>query len=229
MESPTSDSRHDRMAVRLSVIISRLLSGEALVLKSLSEEFGVSERTLRRDLHQRLIHLDIRNDDGVYRLSESRLRDRSPGALSFIRASGIARILPIQDKQLVNMLIDESRVSPCLIWHAPLKPHVTFPEFFIRLVQAICQSQQITVLADGHRYLSLEPYRLIYYGEEWYLVACQSSGIRVFALTTIGAVTVASEKFIQRDDISSLISGEGFITALPHFPFINDVINTFRQ
>jgi len=71
MESPTSDSRHDRMAVRLSVIISRLLSGETLVLKSLSEEFGVSERTLRRDLHQRLIHLDIRNDDGVYRLSES--------------------------------------------------------------------------------------------------------------------------------------------------------------
>ena len=105
MESPTSDSRHDRMAVRLSVIISRLLSGEALVLKSLSEEFGVSERTLRRDLHQRLIHLDIRNDDGVYRLSESRLRDRSPGALSFIRASGIARILPIQDKQLMNMLM----------------------------------------------------------------------------------------------------------------------------
>lgn len=40
MESPTSDSRHDRMAVRLSVIISRLLSGETLVLKSLSEEFA---------------------------------------------------------------------------------------------------------------------------------------------------------------------------------------------
>ena len=149
MESPTSDSRHDRMAVRLSVIISRLLSGEALVLKSLSEEFGVSERTLRRDLHQRLIHLDIRNDDGIYRLSESRMRDRSPGALSFIRASGIARILPIQDKQLVNMLIDESRVSPCLIWHAPLKPHVTFPEFFIRLVQVKASKLQCLLMDIG--------------------------------------------------------------------------------
>lgn len=129
----------------------------------------------------------------------------------------------------MNMLIDESRVSPCLIWHAPLQSHVTFPEFFMRLVQAICQNRQITVLAKGQRYHALDPYRLIYYGEEWYLVACQSSELRVFALTTIGAVTLTSEKFIQRDDISSLISGEGFITALPHFPFINDVINTFRQ
>ena len=51
--------RHDRLALRLSVIISRLLAGESLSLKSLSDEFGVSERTLRRDFSQRLLHLDL--------------------------------------------------------------------------------------------------------------------------------------------------------------------------
>ena len=55
------DSRYDRLAVRLSFIISRLLSGESLALHALAEEFGVSERTLRRDLHQPLSHLDIEN------------------------------------------------------------------------------------------------------------------------------------------------------------------------
>ncbi|GDK50507.1 transcriptional regulator [Escherichia coli] len=33
-------SRHDRLAVRLSLIISRLMAGESLSLKTLSDEFG---------------------------------------------------------------------------------------------------------------------------------------------------------------------------------------------
>ncbi len=37
-------SRHDRLAVRLSLIISRLMAGESLSLKTLSDEFGVTER-----------------------------------------------------------------------------------------------------------------------------------------------------------------------------------------
>lgn len=35
-------SRHDRLAVRLSLIISRLMAGESLSLKTLSDEFGVT-------------------------------------------------------------------------------------------------------------------------------------------------------------------------------------------
>ncbi len=128
------DSRYDRLAVRLSVIISRLLAGESLQLRTLAEEFGVSERTLQRDLHQRLVHLDIENNHGRYRLAENMLRDHSPGAFSFIRNTGIARIIPGQDKELMALLMDESESSPCLIWHAPLKS--SLPEFFTRLVCA---------------------------------------------------------------------------------------------
>jgi hypothetical protein len=59
MQRPDEEARYDRLAVRLSVIISRLMAGETLTLQTLSGEFGVSIRTLRRDLHQRLVHLDI--------------------------------------------------------------------------------------------------------------------------------------------------------------------------
>lgn len=54
MQRPDEEARYDRLAVRLSVIISRLMAGETLTLQTLSGEFGVSIRTLRRDLHQRL-------------------------------------------------------------------------------------------------------------------------------------------------------------------------------
>lgn len=61
-------SRHDRLAVRLSLIISRLMAGESLSLKTLSDEFGVTERTLQRDFHQRLVHLDLEYRNGRYSL-----------------------------------------------------------------------------------------------------------------------------------------------------------------
>lgn len=37
----TQHDYHDRLSVRLSVIISRLLAGESLELKVLADEFGV--------------------------------------------------------------------------------------------------------------------------------------------------------------------------------------------
>lgn len=64
----TQHDHHDRLSVRLSVIISRLLAGESLELKVLADEFGVSERTLQRDFQQRLIHLDLEHRSGSYRL-----------------------------------------------------------------------------------------------------------------------------------------------------------------
>lgn len=222
------DPRHDRLAVRLSVIISRLMAGESLSLKVLSDEFGVSARTLQRDFHQRLAHLDIHHRGGHYRLGENPLRDHSPGAFSFIRNTGIARIMPVQSKQLMNLLTDESITSPCLIWHAPLKSHVALPEFFTRLVKAICQQVHITILVKGRRHEGLEPYRLIHFGEEWYLVACRLGEIRVFALTLISTVSLTTRPFTRREDISYLTAGEGFIAALPHFPLISDVLRTFN-
>ena len=85
---PDNSSRHDRLAVRLSLIISRLMAGESLSLKALSDEFGVTERTLQRDFHQRLIHLDLENDEGRYRLKAGVSQAFTPEMLSFIRNTG---------------------------------------------------------------------------------------------------------------------------------------------
>lgn len=108
-------SRHDRLAVRLSLIISRLMAGESLSLKTLSDEFGVTERTLQRDFHQRLVHLDLEYRNGRYSLR----RQSSPGAipemLSFIQNTGIARILPLRNGRLITCLTDNQEPSPCLI------------------------------------------------------------------------------------------------------------------
>ena len=106
-------SRHDRPAVRLSLIISRLMAGESLSLKTLSDEFGVTERTLQRDFHQRLVP-DLEYRNGRYSLR----RQSSPGAipemLSFIQNTGIARILPLRNGRLITCLTDNRSPSPAL-------------------------------------------------------------------------------------------------------------------
>lgn len=94
MRATVPANRHDRLALRLSVIISRLLAGESLSLKALSGEFGVSECTLRRDFSQRLLHLDLTGDNGCWRLRTNPMRDHTPGALAFARNTGIARLIP---------------------------------------------------------------------------------------------------------------------------------------
>jgi predicted DNA-binding transcriptional regulator YafY len=63
-----TEHRYDRLAVRLSLIISRLLAGETLSVKTLAVEFGVSVRTLRRDFRERLIYLNLEYRHGHCRL-----------------------------------------------------------------------------------------------------------------------------------------------------------------
>lgn len=65
-----ADRRYDRLAVRLSLIISRLLAGETLSVRKLAAEFGVSTRTLRRDFRERLMYLDLEYRNGLCRLPE---------------------------------------------------------------------------------------------------------------------------------------------------------------
>ncbi|MFE3919516.1 helix-turn-helix transcriptional regulator [Escherichia coli] len=226
---PDNSSRHDRLAVRLSLIISRLMAGESLSLKALSDEFGVTERTLQRDFHQRLIHLDLENEEGRYRLRAGVGQAFTPEMLSFIRNTGIAQILPVQNSRLMSWLTGDQASFPCLIWFSQLKVTATLPDCFSRLIQAIRQQLFISLLSDGRRHSSLEPYRLIYYGCDWYLVASQKGELRVFLLAEISTVTLTSARFERREDISSLTAEENFISALPHFPFINNLINTFRQ
>lgn len=69
-----AERRHDRLAVRLSLIISRLVAGETLNMARLAAEFGVSVRTLRRDFRERLMYLDLE-----YRRGQCRLRSTGGG------------------------------------------------------------------------------------------------------------------------------------------------------
>ncbi|MFK3914875.1 WYL domain-containing protein [Enterobacter cancerogenus] len=220
--------RHDRLALRLSVIISRLLAGESLSLKALSGEFGVSERTLRRDFSQRLLHLDLTGDNGCWRLRTNPVRDHTPGALAFARNTGIARLIPSQSRHLMQLLMDENGTSPCLIGDVH-QPAGILPDCFQRLAEAIYHHRMVSLLVKGIHHDHLEPYRLIFSQACWFLVACRQGAIHVFSLQEIISVSLSEQYFRHRNETNALIAMEAFINALPHFHFISNVIHTFRE
>lgn len=90
-----AERRYDRLSVRLSLIISRLLAGETLNMRKLAAEFGVSVRTLHRDFRERLIYLDLEYQDGCCRLlTGGRQEIREEAAMQFARQSGTGALFP---------------------------------------------------------------------------------------------------------------------------------------
>ncbi|EPB6466501.1 DeoR family transcriptional regulator [Cronobacter dublinensis] len=220
-----AERRHDRLAVRLSLIISRLVAGETLNMAQLAAEFGVSVRTLRRDFRERLMYLDLE-----YRRGQCRLRSPGGGvqgeldALTFAHRAGLADIFPGLDRRLAGMLLTAGGM-PCLVWQPPQSVSPASSLVFYRLVTAITASQRVLLLADGERCDGLAPYRLISLEGCWYLIGELNGHITVHPLVTIHAVTVLHTTFTPRKRLSQLTTQAGFIRALPHFGYICEVLS----
>ncbi|AYD42593.1 WYL domain-containing protein [Yersinia rochesterensis] len=211
-----AERRHDRLAVRLSLIISRLVAGETLDIRTLATEFGVSVRTLRRDFRERLIYLDLEYRKGQCRLL-SGSRQRELAVMTFARQSGVEALFPDMDNYLVTSLLSGPGESPCLIWQGAAQVSSPDSGVFTRLVIAVSEHRKVTLLGKGCRCTGLAPYRLVLREGEWYLTGEYQARIAVFPLADIRAVTLHNDSFAPDIAVRNLLSRPDFLQALPHF------------
>ena len=134
----TQENEHDRLATRLSIILSRLFQGEKLHIGTLAEEFGVTTRTLRRDFNVRLTYLDIEQNNGVYQLASHYFRRRTERDMKILaRLLHLDRLLPAMDAKLLSLLLDGERPSPYRIMLPEPRQKPTLFGDFSRLTLAI--------------------------------------------------------------------------------------------
>lgn len=223
--------QHDSLAARLTLIISRLMMGESLSISSLSKEFNVSTRTLRRDFNQRLIYLDIEHRDGIYRLAHSPPGRRNDGdILHFAKVTHMTQFFPGLDSKSLSILLNKKGCSPYVVYHAPPKSVPTLFGGFYRITQAIMDNVLISLNVQGEEYHQLAPYRLIYYEGYWYLAGEHNLSIQVFALIHITNVTLSQKQFIKKATITELTTEVDFIVSLPHFQFVRNLLfNSIRR
>ncbi|MBP6083605.1 putative DNA-binding transcriptional regulator YafY [Providencia alcalifaciens] len=223
-----TNRKYDRMAVRLSALIARLMAGENLVLIDLTKEFNVSERTLQRDLRERLAYLGVEGRQGTYRLPMNTLNAfRDKDILTFVKQIGMTRLFPGLDSRLLNLLLTQQPHAPCLIWHHAHKISALHADHFYQLVYAIIGRHAINLLTLERRFNPLYPYQLIYREGQWYLLAEYHQQIHVFLLDDIQQVQPLNTTFIPRNDVIQLSQQNSFIAALPHFRLISQLLTPF--
>ncbi|EPZ1177500.1 helix-turn-helix transcriptional regulator [Klebsiella oxytoca] len=217
--------RYDRLASRLAILVSRLFMGESLSVRQLAQEFGVSERTVQRDLRERLRYLDTEYTGGSFRLRDARGPFRTNNdILRFARLTSVAHYFPALDPRLLSVLLDSGQDAPCIIWNAPPRQAPTLFGGFQTLIQAIICKRRIHFLHHGSQQSSVAPYRLICLEGEWYLVAVSKERIQVFTLSAITDVVMTIGGFTRRSHIRRIFEDPRFIQALPHFQYISGLI-----
>lgn len=220
------EQRYDRLASRLAILVSRLFMGETFSVRQLAQEFGVSERTVQRDLRERLRYLDIEYIDGHVSLRDARGPFRTNSdILRFARITSVAHYFPALDPKLLSVLLDSGQDSPCIIWNAPPRQAPALFGGFQVIVQAIIRNRRVHFLHQGHQQSAVAPYRLICLDGEWYLVAVSKDRIQVFTLSAITDVVMTVSSFARNRYIDRILQDPRFMRALPHFDYISGIIN----
>ena len=215
---------YDKAMYRLTTIICRLNIGEALDVKELAAEFGVTVRTVQKDLNERLSHLPIerREADGRYRfMGDYRLRGTSePDAIlvADLLAAMIRNVDAGYTKIADNFIKGRSFSTSCFLFHLNLEDISSCGDIFRLLNQAVALRQQVGFSyrnnqGDVKKY-TVHPYRLANLKGFWYLLAydLNENRLKSFYLKKITAPVIHPGNY--KIDADIMVELESFSDAI---------------
>lgn len=238
----------DPLAYRLSDIMIRLFMGEKILLTDLASEFNVSERTIYRDLHERLAMLDIECQDKRYFLSKRQYGARLTASdlVRFAKMTYVDRLFPVLDNKLATILTHQE-VSPFIVYTYPPKTSIKPFGAFLLITEAILTRQcllfeldpakanlpsEVTTQLTSSAYVKLcltqdkpfHPYRLVYVSQEWFLVGCHQGQLWVCRYEDLTNVKRLTSTFKVSSLLLNMIESEPFIQTLPHYALLRAVM-----
>ena len=210
---------YDKAMYRLTTIICRLNVGEALEVKELAAEFGVTVRTVQKDLNERLSHLPIarREADGRYHfMGDYRLRGTSePDAIlvADLMTAMIRNVDAGYTKIADNFIKGRSFSTSCFLFQLNLEDISSCGDIFRLLNQAVALRQQVgfsycNKQGETKKYTA-HPYRLANLKGFWYLLAydLNENRLKSFYLKKITAPVIHPGNYkIDADIIAELES-----------------------
>ncbi len=210
-----SHSGHDLLAWRLCAILQKLNQGERLDVDQLAEEFGVSRRTVQRDLLERFAFLPLEKSEGLFALDPAYLgRLTFRDIERFAGLAGMIGLFPSLDAQFFRELFD-SRLQETLSIHGPsyedLQHRLTE---FRSLQQAISQKRVVSfryTKESGSKVVTVSPYRLINHSGVWYLAAVDGEKPKAYAFGKLSELAVSESTFRPEPSIHHMLDTEDSI------------------
>ena len=212
MAKTTTPSTHEKVSVRLAEILIKLNRGEKLDPHQLAEEFGVTLRTIQRDLLERLAYLPFTKDQHYFALDPYYLGKLTAADIQrFASLSGIKALFPVLSDNFLSEIFD-ARIS-----HAYLVKGHHYEDLsdknsdFKQLEQAIVQRQLIHFIYKGKTYTAIKPYKLVNHNGIWYLAAKDEQQIKTFCFSQLKSIQVDNRIFTPEADLNALIEQDDSI------------------
>lgn len=199
----------DVLVSRVIQILIKLYNQEHLSKSDLAYEFGVSERTIQRDIMQRLELLPIKKDSlGRYYLQDTKI-------LKSYKQDLLEVLNDILDMKVFNSEIIEKVINiPYFPVGFQLINSIDNLEIFKKLNIAILEKKIVSAIYDGKTKI-LNPYKLINYSNNWYLLATEHGQLRVFYLYSLKALVIKNDSFTHdKRIVNKIIRKENFF--IPH-------------
>ncbi len=205
MRKTRESGKHDRLARRLGLILTRLNTGEKLYPDDLCREFAVSGKTIQRDFNERLSYLPIERGNGFYYLDPKYLGSTGSHSISLLLSNmGIKSLFSDRDYLAAGIL--NSGTNPPFLFRNPSMEDITgFVPEFETLTEAIRLRYIIAFTYDGQRYTEMHPYRLVNDEGIWYLAAAVSGQLHQFRVANITELTYCEQVYKPDPNIAARV------------------------
>jgi predicted DNA-binding transcriptional regulator YafY len=199
-----SDS-HDTLANRLVIILTKLNNGERFTIKELEEEFNITQRTLQKDLNERLSILPIKRDRGYYYLEEYYLGKLNFNDIkNFATLAGIKDLYPALDDKFIKSMLSNRLDHPCLIKNHNYEDLSNKGNDFTSIESAI-SNKQIVICTYNDKQRVLKPYKLVNKNGIWYLAADENDKLKTYTFSKIKNLSISDEIYIPSKEFEKII------------------------
>lgn len=181
------NEKSEKLALRLGDILTRLYRGEVLSISWLMEEYGVSEKTLRRDFNQRLVNAPIVKVEDGYRL-ETQVQSGTTTVQRTFDESGLSSLLPSK----FNISTSPSTV---LFKNPRIEDSQKYDRIFAQLASAITSRTIIDLTYQSRLITQLHPYRLVNDRGIWYLSGVASGQLYSYRIAKISQIHTTEDKY----------------------------------
>ena len=204
---------HDTLVYRLAQILVKLNQGEKLNPKSLADEFGVSMRTIQRDINVRFAYLPLQKSNGCYHLDVAFLgKLNSKDIDRFASLAGVKGLFPSLSDEFLSDIFD-ARIQDALLVKGHFYENLSGKEILFREIEnAIISRHQLAfeyMKADAKKsYDAVSPYKLINDKGIWYLAALDGGKLKSFSFTKIENLRTLETNFKWESSIDTQLAAE---------------------
>jgi predicted DNA-binding transcriptional regulator YafY len=199
---------HDTIATRLAIILTKLNSGERFTIAQLVDEFGVTARTIQRDLNERLSYLPIKKENNLYYLEEYYLGKLTFDDIkNFAVLSGIKELYPSLHSDFLKNMLDNTINQAYLIKGHNYENIRSKTDEFELLGRAITTTREVTLLYND-KVRDIQPYKLLNQKGIWYLIALEDGSLKTFSFAKIKDLKLTDKTFTLDDTISQTIQSD---------------------